>query len=364
MSTPRKIKVAIIGCGNIATRYAEQISTYPQVEITGFQDLMPERAQEFATKYGVRTYATIEEVLADPAVDLVVNLTIHHVHAAVIRQCLEAGKHVHTEKPLALDVPTANELVALAAARGLRLSSAPITFMGEAQTAAWNLIREGKAGTIRMVYAEVNHGRIETWHPNPEPFYDVGILWDVAVYPLTLLTSFFGPVRRVTAIERLLYPDRVTKEGRPFSLTTPEFSLALLEFEEGPLARLTANFYVEGSKQGGSLEFHGDLGRIYLGHFQNFAADVEFGLYGQPYEKQPLPRPLSGWIGEFGRGVDEMATAMLEDRPQRATGAQAAHVVEIITAIQRSASTSQPVEVTSDFVRPTPVDFARLHPAE
>lgn len=363
MTTPQKIHVAIIGCGNIATRYAEQIATYPHVQITGFQDLAADRARAFAEQYKVRAYETIAEVLADPQVDLVVNLTIHHVHAAVIRQCLEAGKHVHSEKPLALDVPTARGLVALAESRGLRLSCAPITYMGEAQTTAWNLIREGKAGTIRVVYAEVNHGRIETWHPNPEPFYDVGILGDVAVYPLTLLTSFFGPVRRVTAFQRLIYPHRVTKEGRPFSITTPEFALAMLEFDEGRLARLTANFYVEGSKQGGSLEFHGDLGRIYLESFQNFAAGVEFGLYGQPYEKQPLVRPLTGWATEFGRGVDEMATAMLENRPQRATGAQAAHIVEVIDAIGRSSSAGTPLEVTSNFVRPTPVDFAKLHPA-
>lgn len=231
MSSP-KIRVAIIGCGNVSNRYAERIKTYESCELLGFSDLDPARAQAFAAQFGGRAYASLEELLADPAVELVVNLTIHHAHYAVSRQCLLAGKHVHTEKPITLRYAEAKELVELAEARGLRLSSAPITYMGEAQQTAWKLLRSGRAGRVRLAYAEINHGRIEAWHPNPEPFYAVGVLWDVGVYPLTLLTTMFGPVRRVTAAGKVVYPDRVTKEGRAFSITTPDFVTAMLEFEE------------------------------------------------------------------------------------------------------------------------------------
>ncbi len=353
----KKIRVAIVGCGNIANRYADQINGYPTCELVGFSDVELPRAQTFAQKYGVKAYADLAALVADPAVDLVVNLTIHHAHYAVIKQCLLAGKHVHTEKPITLRYSEAKELVELADARGLRLSSAPITYMGEAQQTAWQILRSGKAGRVRLVYADVNHGRIEAWHPNPEPFYDVGVLWDVGVYPLTLLTTMFGPVRKVTAAGKVVHPDRVTKEGRAFHISTPDFATAMLEFEEGLTARFTANFYVGGGKQGGGLEFIGDLGSVYLGDFQQFNAGVEFSLYGKPYEKvEPLRPPFTGV--EFARGVEEMSKDMLAGRPQRSTGAQAAHIVEILEAIETSIKKGGSVAVTSNFVKPTPMEWA------
>lgn len=355
--SPRKIRVAIVGCGNIANRYADRIKTYAACELVGFSDLDPSRARDFAAKYGGKAYENLAALLADPSVELVVNLTIHFAHYEVVKQCLLAGKHVHTEKPLAIQYSEAKELVELAAARGLRLGSAPVTYMGEAQQTAWQLLRSGKAGRVRLAYADINHGRIEEWHPNPEPFYEVGIQWDVGVYPLTLLTTMFGPVRRVTATGKVVHPHRVTKEGRKFTITTPDFVLAMLEFEEGLTARLSANFYVKGGKQGGGLEFTGDLGSVYLGNFQGFDAEVEYAPFGAPYETVPPVRPPFKGT-EFARAVEEMADAMITGRPQRASGAQAAHVVEILEAMGTSMREGGPVAVKSNFVPPTPMEWA------
>jgi predicted dehydrogenase len=354
----RKIRLAIVGCGNIANRYAERIKTYAACELVGFSDLDPARAKDFAGKYGGQAYASLTAMLADPSIELVVNLTIHFAHYEVIKQCLLAGKHVYTEKPLAVHYAEARELVELATARNLRLGSAPITYMGEAQQTAWKVLRGGKAGRVRLVYADINHGRIEAWHPNPEPFYEVGIQWDVGVYPLTLLTTMFGPVRRVTATGKVVYPHRVTKEGRKFTITTPDYVLALLEFEEGLTARLSANFYVQGGKQGGGLEFSGDDGSVYLGSFQDFGAPVEFAPLNQPFATVPPVRePFKGT--EFARAVEEMAEAMLAGKPQRATGAQAAHVVEILEAMGTSMKNGGPVPVKSNFPPPTPMEWAK-----
>jgi len=356
----QKIRVAIVGCGNIAGTYAKQIKSYPHVEILGFHDLAADRAKARAEEFGGKVYGGLDEVLEDPAVDLVVSLTQADSHAAVVRACIEAGKAVHTEKPFALGYNEARELVELAGREQVRLSSAPITYMGEAQETAWRQLRAGKVGTPRLAYAEINHGRIEAWHPNPEPFYNVGVLWDVGVYPLTILSAFFGPVRRVTGIKKMLCADRVTKENRPFTITNPDFALALLEFGNGVVARLTANFYTR-SRQGGEIEIHGDLGRIWIEDFQNFGAKVESAAYGEESKEVPLIRPRGRGI-EFGRGVDEMATAMLAGRPQRATGAHAAHVIEILEAIETSAAEGRPVEVRSEFVSPLPIDIRALHP--
>jgi predicted dehydrogenase len=352
-----KLKVAIVGCGNIAGPYSKTLQAYSdRIEILGYSDMDLERAAKFAAEYGGQAYPSYEALLADPAVDVVVNLTIHFAHFEVTKQALEAGKHVHSEKPIALKYSEAKELVELAEAKGVRLSSAPITFMGEAAQTAWKLIREGVAGPIRLIYAEVNHGRIESWHPNPAPFYLVGPALDVGVYPLTIVTSIFGPVRKVTAAGKILYKDRITKEGVPFEVGAPDCVIALLELENGILVRLTQNFYVKTTKQRG-IEFHGDEGSIYLGNFQEFSTPVEFAKLGEEFE--PVPHIKEAFKGiEWARGVTELQDAINEGRPQRATGAQAAHVVEILEAMITSYTEGRSVEVTSDFVAPTPMDWA------
>jgi len=352
-----KLRVAVVGCGNIAGPYAKTMQPFEQIELVGATDVDPQRAQDFVAAHGGTAYASLEELLADDAVDAVVNLTIHHAHPAVITQCLNTGKHVHTEKPLAMTHAEAQALVELAEQKGLRLSSSPITFMGEAQQTAWKAIRDGMCGTVRVAYAEVNWGRIESWHPAPGPFYEVGALWDVGVYPLTVLTTIFGPARRATAYGTVLHPDRVTKEGVAFHIDTPDFVVAAIELANGPVIRLTTNFYVgQHSKQKG-IEFHGDLGSLYLDSWQNFDAAVEFAEYRQewqpvPYVKEPYPGT------EWGRSVAELADAIAENRPQRATGAQAAHVVEILAAISASLQGGGPVEIRSDFTPPAPMEWA------
>lgn len=352
-----KLKVAIVGCGNIAGPYSKTLQTYAdRIEIAGYSDMDPERVAKFAAEFGGKAYGSLEELLADPGVDVVINLTIHFAHYEVTKKSLEAGKHVHSEKPIALKYSEAKELVDLAEAKGVRLSSAPITFMGEAAQTAWKLIREGKAGPIRLIYAEVNHGRIENWHPNPGPFYLVGPALDVGVYPLTIITSIFGPVRKVTAAGKIMYKDRVTKEGVNFEVGAPDCVIALLELENGILVRLTQNFYVRDTKQRG-LEFHGDLGSIWMGNFQEFSTEVEFAEFGKGFEPVEHVRPAFKGI-EWARGITELQDAINEDRPQRATGAQAAHVVEILEAMITSYTEGHPVEVTSDFTPPTPMDWA------
>jgi predicted dehydrogenase len=354
----KPLRVAIAGCGNIAGPYARTMQPYTQLDLAGATDIFPERAQKLVDQYGGKAYATLDEMLADDSIDLVVNLTIHHAHPEVITQCLNAGKHVHSEKPIAMSYAEAKQLVDLAAEKGLRLSCSPITYMGEAQQTTWKAIREGQLGAVRVVYAEVNWGRIESWHPNPGPFYDVGALYDVGVYPLTLVTTFFGPARRVTAYGTVLHPDRVTKEGKEFHISTPDWVVAAVELENGPVVRLTTNFYVGHHGKQKGLEFHGDIGSLWIGSFQDFHAPVEFALFGKPYEPLPYVRePFQGV--EWGRSVAEIHEAIEQGRPQRATGAHAAHVVEICGAIVESYQSGGPVDVSSNFPPPWPMDWGQ-----
>ena len=351
----KRYGVGVIGCGNIAGPYLQCLLANPKVEVIGAADLDAPRAKDFAAKYGIKAYRAVGSLLADPRIELVVNLTIHHAHPRVIRQCLKHGKHVHSEKPLALKYREAKALVDLAKQKGLRLGCSPFTFMGEAQQTAWKMVREGRLGKIRAAYAEVNWGRLEVWHPNPGPFYEVGALFDVGVYPLTLLTTMFGPARRVWSYGRVLHPDRMTKEGKPFHISTPDFAVTMIELVDGPLVRLTSSFYVR-SKQAG-LELHGDLGSLHVNP-HSFNQPVEFAEFGKPYATVPfLKKPHSGL--DWGRAIGDMAEAISQNRPHRATGEQAAHVVEICCAAHQSIKRNKPVEIASTFVPPAPMEWAK-----
>ena len=287
------------------------------------------------------------------------DLSGQDAHASVVASCLDAGKHVYCEKPLALSYAQASELVARAKPAGLRLGSAPSTFLGEAQQTAAKVIREGRLGRVRLVYAEINHGRVETWHASPLPFYACGPLFDMGPYALVLLTSMFGPVARVEARGRFLLEERRTKDGTAFNLEKPDFVIALIEFGDGLLARLTVNYYADWWKKEGELvEFHGDDGSLCLSHVSVFSAGVEYADYGKRYETVALVRePFQGI--EWGRGVVDMAEALREGRPHRASGEQAAHIIEIMCAIEESAASKQTVDVTSTFPPPTPMEWAR-----
>ncbi len=352
------MNIAIVGCGNIAGPYSKDIKRHPSLNLVGFSDIDPSRAQSFAAEHGGKAYASLEEALADPSVELIVNLTIFQAHFEVIKQSLLAGKHVYSEKPLALKTVEALELVELARARNLRLAGAPITFLGEAQQTAMKLVREGAIGDVRVVYAEVNHGRIESWHPNPAPFYGVGPMLDVGVYPLALVTALFGPASRLTAFAKMLSPNRVTKDGVAFTIEAPDFYVVNIEFPTGTLVRLTANFYVSNhTRQGEGIEFHGEKGSLHLHSWFMANSALEHSDFGQQYAPVPLVRPAEVGL-DWARGLVDFTTAITDDRPSRVTGEHAAHVVEILEATNESARTGLAVELKSRFAPPAPMDWA------
>ena len=338
------LRLGIVGCGDVAHRYGRTLAPHPDVPIVAVTDTDPERAKAFAREWGGEVRPTLDHLLADERVDCVVNLTPFEFHAEVTRRALEAGRHVHTEKPVALDAADAKALVGLADSAGLRLSCAPITFMGQAQQAAYRAIEEGRAGQIRLVYADVNHGRIETWHPRPQPFYAIGPLFDVGVYPLTILVAFFGPARRVTAWGGKLLPSRATVDGSSFEVGAYDCIVAVVELQTGPVARLTANFYVQHEEKQHGMQFHGDRGSVLLSTWQDFDADVAFASYGGTPESIAYDRPADGLL-DYGLALRELDAAIREERPHAPSAERAAHVVEVMCAIRESAEQGQPVEL-------------------
>ncbi len=352
--------LGIVGTGNIAGQYAADIATHPGIRLVAATDIDAARAAAFADEFGIATASTFDALLADPAVDIVVNLTIHHAHFEVTKRALEAGKHVYSEKPMALSHAEAAELADLARGRGLRLGCSPSTFLGEAQQTAAAVIHGGRLGTVRAIYADVNWGRIETWHPAPAPFYEVGVTVDVGLYPLTLITSMLGPARTVRASGWQLMPDRTTLDGRPFRIGSPDLEVAMVELASGAVIRLTTSFYVgRPAKQRGSIEFHGDDASLFLESFERFDAAVQVGAFGGEYEDVPLvrpPYPGTAWA----RGVAEMADAIREGRPHRTSAEMAGHIVEILGGVAASRSNGGAViPMTSTFETPPLMEWAR-----
>ena len=332
----KPLNVAIVGCGNISRGYGNSLRTRPDlVNIVGVYDIEPQKAQAYADEYGGQVYLSLEALLTDEEVEAVVNLTSHGAHALVSGAALEAGKHVHSEKPLASTHEDGQRLLSLAKQNGVRLSCSPFTFLGEAQQTAWKAIRDGAIGKVLMAYAEMNWARIESWHPAPEPFYQQGAgpLLDVGVYALTVLTTILGPVRRVLGDASILLPERTIyqgpRKGQTFRVTTPDQATGFLDFESGARGRLTASF-LGYSRQGGA-EFHGEKGTLYLSSSHDFNAAVEVRTVEQDLQKTPyVAEPFRGV--EWGRALFEMAQSLRLGTPQHCTGEQAYHVLDISKA--------------------------------
>jgi predicted dehydrogenase len=333
VSVSPPLRAALVGAGDVARKlYAPTIAA--PVELAGVTDPVVERARALVERHGGRPYDSLDDILSDDAIDIVVVLTPHDTHEEIARAALSAGKHVFCEKPLAVTVEGAMDLVELARRHDVRLGAAPSTFLGEAQQTAALRLREGCVGRLRLAYAEVNWGRIESWHRSPEPFYAAGPLFDVGVYPLTVLVSILGPARRARGYGTVLLPARETLDGRPFEVGTPDFGLSLIEFDD-VLVRLTTNFYVGHHTPQQGIEFHGDEASLHLTSWYSFDAAVSLARFGGSYE--PIALVADPYPGvELARGLNEMAEAILEKRPHRASAEQAAHVVEIVCAIGES----------------------------
>jgi predicted dehydrogenase len=352
------VGVGIVGCGNIAGRYAEDIGRQLHLRLIGATDADTERAHAFTTERGIRVFADLDEMLSDPAIEVVAILTPWRSHAAITRRCLEAGRHVFSEKPLAVTAVEARELVALAGERERGLAAAPIVAMGELAQTARRWVDEGRLGPIRLAYADANWGRIESWHPDPEPFYEIGPLFDVGIYPITLLTALLGPVTRVSADARRLLPERVAQGGRRFGLAAPDHVVAILEHDSGTATRLTVNFYVAEPARQRGVELHGDAGSLWLSSWFESAGTLEHAPWGEPPRPVPLLRESQVAI-PWAAGLEELAVAVAEGRPTRGlSGEHAAHVIDVIETVLRAAEGRRPLDVGSRFAPSPPMDWA------
>ncbi len=372
------MRLAIIGCGYVADYYLRTLPLHPELTIAGICDRDPARMANLAANYAVgRRFSEVAEVCADPDIDLVVNLTNPKDHFEVSLAALQAGKHVYSEKPLAMEMGQARQLADLATERGLQLSSAPCSVLGETAQTVWKALREQKVGRVRLVYAEMDDGLVHkmpytkwlSMTGTPWPFkdeFEVGCTLEHAGYYTTWLTTFFGPAVSVTAFAVPLIPDK----GVHVDVVSPDFSVAAISFTSGVVARLTCG--IVGSHNH-SLQVFGDEGTLEVPDSWFFGSPVAIRkslnvlrkrLEGKLVRKVPLVRPVEkfDYRGaqqiDFARGIAELAAAVREGRRSRLATDFSLHNNELVLAISQSASTSMPYAMTTTFVPPTPMDWA------
>jgi predicted dehydrogenase len=334
-----KLRVGVVGCGIIAARYVADSPAFDNWVPVACADLDVECGDAFAVEHGLRAL-TVDELIADPEVELVLNLTPPKVHAAIVRASLAAGKHVYTEKPLAASFEEARELVVEAERAGLRLGCAPDTFLGSPYATARKLIADGAIGQPLGATATMLVGGPDSWHPNAEMFYRAGggPLLDIAPYYLTALVSLLGPIESVAGFVETPTPERLLGAGKmagqTITVDVPTHASSVLRFESGALGSLTVGFESRGQYESG-LVIWGFDGSLVLPDANAFAGDVILRR-GREVPEETVAFERRGHQETRGRGIDELVEALRAGRAHRASGELALHVLEAAEACVRS----------------------------
>ncbi|MHA7987546.1 Gfo/Idh/MocA family protein [Rathayibacter sp. CAU 1779] len=356
------VGVGVIGAGNISTQYLTNLTSFPDVTVRFIADLIPEAAQAQAEKFGIPAHGTVEELLADPEIEIVVNLTIPAVHSEVDLQIIAAGKSVWSEKPIALDRESGQQVLQAAKAAGVRAACAPDTFLGGGIQTARRLLESGAIGEPQTALTLVQSPGPESWHPNPAFLFQQGAgpLFDIGPYYVTTLIQLFGPVKRVAAVASKSKPIRTIGSGplagQTFEVTVPTHVSAVFEFENGQTSQSIFSF---DSKLGRTLfEVTGVDGALEVNDPNMFVGDLV--LHG---DGEPETITIEGEKSARGTGVVELARAIRAGVPERASGEQAYHALDIMVSTIEAAESGEWVEVVSTFV-PTPALPEEWDPAE
>jgi predicted dehydrogenase len=352
------VKVGLIGCGNISEIYLKNDARFDPFQIAAVSDLMPERARQRAEAFGLAAMP-VEDLLADPEIEVILNLTVPMAHAAVDEQAMAAGKSVYSEKPLAVALADGQRLVEMAAARGVRLGVAPDTFLGAGLQTCRRAIDDGLIGEPVAATAFFQSHGPEKWHPNPEFLYisGGGPMLDMAPYYLTALISLLGPVRRVTGSARASFAERVLgspgREGERIPVETPTHLAAVLDFAAGPIATLVTSFDVWASEVP-RIEVYGSEGTLSVPDPNTFGGPVRLRRAGdEAWEELPITLPWT--TNSRGLGLADLCASQRSGAPHRASGDLALHVLEIMHAVGSASETGAHVAIQTAPGRPAPL---------
>ena len=392
------VNVAMIGVGAISGIYLQNLTeTFKEVRLVGVCDLLPERAQggvdyvKAQIEKGTdcilpKVYKDMHEAFADPEVDVILNLTRPYEHYEVTKAALLAGKHVFSEKPLAADMAEADELIALAQEKGLKMGGAPDTFMGAGIQTCRKLIDDGVIGeVVGAACFMISHGH-ETWHPDPEFYYKRGggPMMDMGPYYITALIQMLGEVKGVTGVTKRAFDERIITSqphyGEKIEVDVDTYVTGTLHFSSGALATIFTTFDVYyGMNSQARFEIYGTKGTLYVPDPNTFGGPIRL------YRPEDQPKLDSGdpalmnllqdpWLGikeiplmfdyrENSRalGLADMCKAVETDRDFRANAQQQHHVMEIMASFSESSETGSYRPLKTKYERTAPMQNNPMH---
>jgi predicted dehydrogenase len=355
------VKIGIVGCGNISAAYLRTAKTFDILDVIAVADIDAARAQARADEFGVPLACSVEELLAHPDIQIVVNLTTPQSHRDVSLAVLEAGKHVYTEKPLAVTREQGQEILAAAQAKGLRVGCAPGTTLGGGLQTCRQMLDEGLIGEpVAAVAFMMSHGH-ESWHPDPAYYYKVGAgpMFDMGPYYLTALTTLLGPVVRLCGTAGIQLPERtITSQphyGETITVETPDHVTGTMTFASGAVGTIITTFATWHASLP-RIEIYGTKGSLSVPDPNTLAGPVRLALAGtREWTDVPLSHGHADGKNMWGIGVADMAHALVAGRKHRITGAQAYHVLDLMQGFLDSSAQGAYYPVTSTFERPAPL---------
>jgi predicted dehydrogenase len=355
-----KTKVGIIGCGNISAIYFKNCRAFEALEVAACADLDASRAGARGEEFGVRA-CSVGELLGDPGIEIVLNLTVPKAHAEVNLAAIAAGKHAYTEKPLAVTREDGRRTLDAARTAGRRLGCAPDTVLGGGLQTCRKLIDDGAIGVpVAAVAFMPSHGA-ESWHPDPEFYYKPGggPLFDMGPYYLSALITLLGPVARVSGAARISFPERlITSQphrGQKIIVETPTHVVGTLEFAAGPIGTLLTSFDIWAANLP-RIEIYGSQGSLSVPDPNGFGGAVQ--LWRPETKWQEIPLTHGQAENSRGLGLADMAQAIRAGRPHRANGELGFHVLDVMHAMLESAREGRRIELSSQCERPAPMPIA------
>lgn len=355
----RKYHIGIVGCGDVSSMYLATLRSFDILQVIACADIDMERAQKQAKHYNIPKVCTVEELLSDPEVDIVVNLTVPNAHADIALASIAAGKAIYNEKPLATKKSDGKAILAAATSKNVYVGNAPDTFLGGGLQTCIKLINEGQIGVpIAATAFMLNHG-MEHWHADPYFFYQPGggPMFDFGPYYLTALIAMMGPIRRVTASMQTTFAERVItselKYGTKIPVNTPTYITGIMEFVSGAVGTIITSFDVWHHRLP-YIEIYGTEGTLSTPDPDYFDGPV---YIRRPKDEIWYEIPLThSYTDNFrGLGIVDMVYAMRFNRIPRANGAMAYHVLDIIESFFQSATIGKHITLTSTCSRPAPL---------
>ncbi len=357
----KPVRVGVIGCGNISGAYLGMSKNFPIVEMAACADLNMDVAKAKAEEFKIPRVVTVDELIADPSIEVILNLTVPKAHAPIALRALDAGKHTYAEKPFAVTREDGAAILKKAKEKKLLVGCAPDTFMGAGIQTARKVIDDGSIGKPVSFTAFMMSPGHESWHPSPEFYYEVGggPMFDMGPYYVTALLNLLGPVKRLAALTSVAIPERTItskpKFGKKVKVETPDHIAGSIEFQQGAVGTIITSFATHFAPVDGKnpIVIYGDKGTLLVPDPNGFGGPVKLRKVGEP-EYVEIPHIFSHKY-ERSVGLADMAYAIRSGRPFRANGEQAFAVLDLMQGFLDASNTGKVYTPVATYVRSAPM---------